>query len=271
MTIHVNPDSCTGCGVCSSICLARIISPPDAEGIPRIPEEKDEACMKCGQCVAFCPSGSLTLGSHPDQETLKAWNGEELTPELMSRYLKSRRSTRQFRPDIVPRETINAILDAARYAASGGNRQPVQWLVVHDPESVRQVAYLSIDYMRTLVGTAHPFAAYFPTLLSSWENGIDVICRGAPHLVIPHIPQENPLAPVDGIIALTHFDLVSPVYGIGTCWAGFVTMAASAYQPLQKFLGIPEGRIPAYAMMFGYPRFKPSYIPERNPLTVSWI
>jgi nitroreductase len=38
--------------------------------------------------------------------------------------------------------------DNARYAASGGNSQQTQWLVVHDPEKVRRIAGLTIEWMK---------------------------------------------------------------------------------------------------------------------------
>ena len=80
----------------------------------------------------------------------------------------------------------------------------------------------------------------------------------------PHIPEENHVAPVDAIIALTHFDLAAPAFGIGTCWAGFVALAASSYEPLQKELGLPAGRKCAYAMMFGYPKYKVYGLPPQE-------
>ena len=49
-------------------------------------------------------------------------------------YLQKRRSVRRFTDDAVSKEEILKILDIARYAPSGGNRQPIQWLVVHDTE-----------------------------------------------------------------------------------------------------------------------------------------
>ena len=84
-------------------------------------------------------------------------------------------------------------------------------------------------------------SGYIPTLLAAWEAGNDPVCRGAPHLVIAHIPEGNPLASVDALIALTHFDISAPAFGIGTCWAGFLSMAAAAYEPLQKVLALPGG------------------------------
>ncbi|MCO5382585.1 MAG: nitroreductase family protein [Methanosarcina barkeri] len=113
-------------------------------------------------------------------------------------------------------------------------------------------------------------SGYVPMLISAWEQGNDVICRGASHLLFAHIPEGNPVAVVDAIIALTHFDVAAPAFGIGTCWAGFVAAAATSYEPLQKELDLPAGRKSAYAMMFGHPQYKIYGIPLRKPLEVMW-
>jgi nitroreductase len=94
---------------------------------------------------------------------------------------------------------------------------------------------------------------YVPLLIKPFEAGYDVICRGAPPLLIATIPEGNPVAQTDAVIALTHFDIAAPAFGTGICWAGFVAMAAASYAPLQKEPGIPSGRKSAYAMMFGHP------------------
>ena len=165
-----------------------------------------------------------------------------IAPEDMGFYLKKRRSVRHFTNDPVPEEKILEILDIARYAASGGNGQPVEWIVVHDPEKVKKIAGLTVEWMKTLINSNHPMSGYVPVLIGSWERGNDVICRGAPHLLFAHIPDGNPIATVDAIIALTHFDVAAPAYGIGTCWAGFVAAATREYSPLKQFLGFPAGR-----------------------------
>ncbi len=48
--------------------------------------------------------------------------------------IESRRSIRRFKPDALPRETIEMILDAARLAPSGKNNQPWQFVVVQGDE-----------------------------------------------------------------------------------------------------------------------------------------
>jgi len=121
---------------------------------------------------------------------------------------------------------------------------------------VKKIAGLTVEWMRILKNTDHPMSGYVPALIGAWESGRDVICREAPHLLFAHITEGNPVAFVDAIIALTHFDVVAPAFDIGTCWAGFVAMAATSYEPLQKELGLPAGRKCAYAMMFGKPQYK---------------
>jgi nitroreductase len=51
-------------------------------------------------------------------------------------------SCRYFRPDPVDDETLYALFDVARFAPSGGNRQPVRFVVVRDPAIRRRLAEL---------------------------------------------------------------------------------------------------------------------------------
>jgi nitroreductase len=190
-------------------------------------------------------------------------------PAALGNYVKSRRSVRQFRAEPVPRDTIAEILDIARYAPSAMNAQPVGWLVIHNRDDVRNVAGMTVDWMRGLE-PGHPLHGYGEWFISSWNNGKDIICHDAPHLLVAHVPADNPMAANDAIIALTHVDIAAPASGVGTCWAGIVASAARSYQPLIDYLALPEGRVPAYAMMFGYPKHKPHQIPGRKPLQVIW-
>jgi nitroreductase/NAD-dependent dihydropyrimidine dehydrogenase PreA subunit len=271
ITILVDQDLCTRCGICSSVCAMGVIEPPDENTLPKVQAAKAGMCIMCGHCEAHCPLQALLVNDRPGEKVLLPAGAGTIEPEDLGYYLMKRRSVRHFTADPVPREKILEVLDIARYAASGGNGQPVEWIVIHDPKKVRKIAGLTIEWMKTLLNSAHPMSGYVPVLIGAWEHGSDVICRGAPHLLFATIPEGNPVAVTDAIIALTHVDVAAPAHGIGTCWAGFVAMAASSYEPLRKELGIPSGRKSAYAMMFGYPQYKVFGIPRRKPLAVSWL
>ncbi|MDP2917530.1 MAG: nitroreductase family protein [Dehalococcoidia bacterium] len=53
--------------------------------------------------------------------------------------IKRRRSIRSYRPDPVPTEDIMKVLEAARWAPSGNNSQPWEFVVVRSREKMRQV------------------------------------------------------------------------------------------------------------------------------------
>ena len=266
----VNQDRCTACGICVKVCPSGIIDSADEVHPPQVQEANISRCLYCGHCEAFCPTQALLLDLRPEEKILLPADAGAISSEDLACYIKQRRSIRHFTKEPVPKEKILEVLDIARYAASGTNSQPVQWLVVHDPEKVQRIAELTIEWMKSLLNTPHPMSGFVPMLISAWENGYDIICRDAPHLLFAHIPEESPIAPIDAIIALTHFDIAAPAFGIGTCWAGFVAAAVTFYEPLQKELGLPAGRKAAYAMMFGYPQYKVYGIPRRKPLEVMW-
>lgn len=269
-TILVDKDLCTRCGICSTVCVVGIIEPTDEKTLPKVNETKAGMCLGCGHCEAHCPSQALLLNDRPDEKVCLPAGAGNIASDDMGYYLRKRRSVRHYTKDPVPKEKILELLDIARYAASAGNGQPVEWIVIHDSKKVKKIAALTIEWLKTLTGSNHPMSGYIPALIVAWESGRDVICRGAPHLLVATIPEGNPIAQTDAIIALTHFDVAAPAYGIGTCWAGFVAMAASSYEPLQKELGITAGRRCAYAMMFGHPQYKICGIPRRKPLEVAW-
>lgn len=188
----------------------------------------------------------------------------------MAYYIKSRRSVRHYSPKAVDKELITKLLDISRYAASGGNGQPVKWVVIHDPSQVKTIARLTIDWMRTIQNTSHPLATYVTYLITSWDNGVDLISHNAPHLLFAHYPVEPVDDPTEAVIAMTHIDIAAPAFSLGTCWAGYVIMAMEHYGPLKDLISIPEGRKAACPMLFGYSRYEVTSIPRRNPVDIAW-
>ena len=269
-TILVDEDLCTRCGLCTVVCPVSIVDPADENTLPVVRDENADLCIGCGHCEVICPTQALLLINLSGEKEECPDGAGEMSAGDLGCYMKKRRSVRAFKNEPVSKEDILQVFDVVRYAPSGSNVQPVEWIVVHDPKDVRTVAVLTIEWLKTLINSTHPLNVYAPVLIRAWESGHDVICRDAPHLLIAHVPENTPIASVDGIVALTHFDIAAPAFGIGTCWAGFITMAALSYGPLKKELGIPAGRTCAFTMLFGHPKYETYGLPRRNPVTVTW-
>ena len=52
---------------------------------------------------------------------------------------RQRRSVRKFRPDAIPEKDIVKMIEAARLAPTSGNQQPWKFLVIRDPNKIRQL------------------------------------------------------------------------------------------------------------------------------------
>ncbi len=262
--------NCTKCGICADVCPAVIISRPDGDTFPSVPEAYENMCIHCGHCEVFCPSKALLFNDRPEHRMTLHTEDHTIPPEVLSLYMKKRRSIRCFKKITVPEDIILSLIETASYAPSGGNRQPVKWLVLHDPAKVRKVAELTIEWMKTLLRTDHPLSHYVTRIIAGWRTGRDTICLGAPHLVITHVPDGNPAFMVDAVIAMTYIDIAAQSYGVGTCWAGFVMMASSAFAPLREELALPEDRKAAAVMMTGYPKYTVHGIPRKKTPDITW-
>src|SRR5512133_767963 len=150
-TILVDNDLCTRCGICSRVCPMGIVDPADENPLPRVDDKKAGYCIRCGHCEVTCPSRALLLNFRPDERIVLPEDGGILHADGLGMYLKKRRSVRDFRKDPVPEEKILEVLEVAQYAASGGNGQPVQWLVVSDPEEIKKISEATVGWMKTLL------------------------------------------------------------------------------------------------------------------------
>lgn len=266
--IIVEKELCSRCHTCSVVCVTGIIENGESSGFPAIPEDKLDYCIKCGHCESFCPERALTLDYLTDEKGCTLPEDCQIASDRLALYVKNRRSVRHYTTEIVSNEIISKIIDVARYAASGGNTQPVKWIIIQDSLKVKMIASLTIDWMRTILNTDHPLAPYVSGIITMWDSGVDLICHNAPHIVFAHIPEELTDDPTEAVIAMTHFDILAPSFGVGTCWAGFVKMAMDGYQPLRDLVSVPEGRRAACPMLFGFSSYKVNSVPRRNPVEI---
>jgi nitroreductase/NAD-dependent dihydropyrimidine dehydrogenase PreA subunit len=267
----VDPALCKRDGVCVAECPTRIIELAPDGTVPRVPAEAEEFCRNCGHCVAVCSQGAVTLATMAPEQLPPVRTDRLLGPEQVEHFLRARRSVRSYTARPVDRELLDKLIDIARFAPSASNRQPVRWLVVQDPAEVRRLAGLVVDWIRAGLPTQTSAARRNnQRVLFLWDSGVDMICRGAPHLIVACAPKEYPWAATDCAIALTYLELAAPSFGLGACWGGFFTAAARQWAPLQETLALPADQIVCGAMMVGYPRYRYHRLPLRNEPPITW-
>lgn len=269
--LSVNEQSCTRCDQCVLTCPWGVIALPDGSR-PQYTAEGAERCILCGHCEAVCPTGSITvdapfLAAQPSPA--QDWSME---PERLGAYLRSRRSIRSFREEPVDLGELEQVMDVVRYAPSGRNRQDVHWLIVHDTRETRRLTSLAIEWMRETATSDNPLAVRYNLagMVKAWEEGIDHICNNAPHLVIAHVNEENPVARTNAVIALAHLDIVAPSFGLGACWGGIFMQAVNNWEPLRTALNFPAGHSAAHCLMLGYPASHYQRPPKRNLAAIVW-
>ena len=269
--ITIDEEKCTLCGACARVCALKIIVQTDS--VPFI--DTGIPCMRCGHCYSVCPAFAITL-SYPN---IVMPSAEELVSVVdkdeLSRHLKSNRSVRLFKSTPVSIDIIEQILNVCRFAASGSNVRPVRWVVVNDPDRVRSFSAGCIEWFLS-IPEGHALKGFADGMLSFQRKQEDLISRGAPAIIIAcvekqHINEQNAtISLIDCIIALTHFDILSSAFGLGTCWDGFASILISMNPELAKPFDIPDELTFQYALMLGYPDISYVRIPPRDPVQI-WV
>ena len=268
---QIDESLCTGDGLCTQICPAGLITMTD-DGPVAIPGA-EKRCTFCGHCVAICPTGAFSLLHMPAQECPPIRPDLFVDESRMVHRIRSRRSIRHFTSVQPKRETVKRLLDAARYAPSGHNFQPVEFLVVEGCAAVQRVSAKVVEWMRHAV--AHclvdkPMRDRYRSVVATHESGGDRILRNAPNLIVAHAPRDLYASRPACLIALTYAELAAPSFGLGVCWMGYFMFAAEKYPPLRDVLDIPEGHDPFGALIAGEPVPVFQRLPQRNPLRITW-
>lgn len=152
-----------------------------------------------------------------------------LNPTLQT--MCQRQSIRRYRDEAVPAEHLRLILEAARRAPTGSNRQNWRLIVVTESALKKQVAALCMD--QTWIGDAGAI------------------------LVLVKLPDQGD---TNGAIVLDHAILAATSLGYGTCWVGAINRAE-----LGALLGLPEGYVVQNVTPVGIAADTPARRPRKAP------
>ena len=169
-----------------------------------------------------------------------------------------------FKPDPVENDKIIKLIEMARYAPTGHNAEAVEWLVFNDKDKVDKIKAMVADWMKQIVDEKHPLAEMLGIAerLELLAQGRDIVMRGTSTLVVARGGSGALTAQQDVDIALSYLELAAIPLGLGTCWAGIITVASMMSPPVKEEMNLGDSYY--YPMMLGYPKFSYKRQPKRK-------
>ena len=148
--------------------------------------------------------------------------------------IKTRRSVRSYKPDPIPENVLNRVMNAARIAPSGSNRQPNRYILVRDNAQRQALVPLC---------NGQKFISQAPIIVVACGKEIQTNRGGY---------MGNLSVLLDVAIAVDHLTLAAREEGLGTCWIGSFKNAE-----IKAFLKIPETFQVVALTPLGYPDGNP--------------
>ena len=165
----VNTDKCKKDGICAADCPIAIIQ-VDKDTGPGIVPGGDEACLRCGHCVAVCPHGALSHKNVPLEDCVPLQKEHSISKDQAIQFLRSRRSIRVFKDKPLERDTLGRLIEIGRYAPTDSNSQLVEWTVFTDKNKIQEIAGLVIAWVKGILekDPQPVYAPYMPTIAAAF-------------------------------------------------------------------------------------------------------
>jgi nitroreductase len=187
----------------------------------------------------------------------------------VSEAISQRRSIRSFRSDPVSDEAIRSILEAARLAPSGSNRQPWRFIVVTDKNEKARLRKICFDqafieeapvvFVCCVDLTAYDRVSREKRSQEFIDYGVVETLSG--YFADPAVRELFLNAPDDDLnvhfmtamantyIAVEHMVLTATALGLGSCWVGAIGSA----EEMNTLFDLPTNTLAVAVLPVGYP------------------
>lgn len=198
--------------------------------------------------------------------------------------IKSRKSIRRYKPDPVPDEMIDKVLEAARWAPTGENYQPWRFIVVRNQETKDKIAELA------KVGSGSRMTAWYcmghmqerfenikdpevkaRVLKFMYSGEVSEFAKNAPVVIaiLGTLMEGSVDVPYDLSAAVTQMLLEAHSLGLGGCWVHGPVATTRDAKKFKEILGVPTGmgeyKVIAY-MAIGWPAEERKHPRPKNEL-----
>ena len=267
----INKEKCSNCLICIKECRKGYYYTNENGDVEF--NNKLNTCISCTHCVAICPENAILLNGFDDVDTFEGIDAPEtiIGYDKIFRFIRSKRSIRQYKNKKVPKESIKKIFEAMRYAPSASNARLWRYVIISDPLKIKTLSDEVIKGQHLYLG----FKSSDEALKYYKSKDLDPIFYRAPHVIILHfkIFQKNltmlGLWGNDTGIALTYGMLAAESLGLGTCWIGNLQAGVANNRDILDVLGI-KGHVLG-AFILGFPAVKYRRTTSRSPLKIKGL
>lgn len=328
--IRVDEDKCNGCGRCVRSCPIQLLIIDN--DTCRHNERYDHfRCITCQNCEAVCPQEAIKIEG--DYRVHRGfWKNDHLysgsktypvsldqkddTPEAASsghrlteteRIIFRRRSVRLYKKKQVPREMVERVLEAGRFAPSAGNNQPWKFIVIQDKAVIDEIDKRVKQFCKIVMHATLPHQWVTKQVpgdkqatLKPWQKvvyqlllrlrgpneldpralgGINAIVSDPDYHTFFHAPtliillaDRRGIGSIDLDTGICGQNMVIAAHalGLGTCYVSLID-GLQGFPRFRKKLGITAPFEIVTSLTLGFPQGKVDNFVEREQLRVQWI
>jgi nitroreductase len=182
--------------------------------------------------------------------------------------IKTRRSVRAYEAKPVPRDLLNAVIDAGNEAPSAMNSQPWRFVVVEDPEAKKKLLGAALPKAKAITEQVKNIdPERYEAIKKRYAELPDPVYYSAPAVVF--VIGNGTYAGHSCPLACENMMLAAHALGLGSCWVGFGAMVTED-PDVRKLLELKDGDSIYGPILLGYPKAHPSRPPKKDS-KVKWI
>lgn len=168
--------------------------------------------------------------------------------------IRTRRSTRAYKPDPIPRELLDKVLTAGRLAPCGSNSQTTRFIVIENAATLSELATMVQEEFAKMEAAEDMYRSLRAAVLASKKGGY-VFHYHAPVLVVTANKVGYGNAMADCACAVENMMLEANELDLGSCWINQLHWLAEDERVRERMLelGMEEDETVCASVALGYP------------------
>ena len=180
--------------------------------------------------------------------------------------IMTRRSARNYKPDMIEADKLEKLVNAGRYAPSGGNSQTNHFFVITDKAVIGKLVELAQAAFAKMEITEDTYVSLKASIAKSKEGGYS-FCYNAPVLVVVANRKDYGNNIADTVAAIENMMIEANERNLGSCYINQLKWLNEEPEVLayMRQLGMREDERVYGSVIFGYPQTEDG-LPNREPL-----